>query len=465
MLQRVIIGSLVLAIVGAVFLGATPAIADTLILSTGRELHGQVLSESEDAVVFEHRHRGLSAKITVSRGSIREIVKESAPSGPTYCRIPLIGPIGYEPSAPAYVTSDAFADALDAARKDGVDYVVLVIDSPGGEIAEMERIVELIRDAQDLKFVAQVQGKALSAAAVVTMACPQIYMGQNGVVGAAVPYVVGPDGTPENIQEKFRSAIRASCRVAVDHGRHSPLLLEGMMNTSIELSLIDREGRSEVVEGRADDGGRVLKRDGEILALTSAEAIETGLAAGLVDLHSELGELMGLESWHETSQQAWHVIEKHVRADRSKLREQARIAAATAEADRAKREQVAAREAYVERTAPELASIEGRLAELAGIIRGAQVAEEELQRELQNQRRALDREYESRKREALARRDAQYWLDVAQTNYLQRRAEFDGAFELARINIRRSANEARTEYDRLVARQTSLVAATPGAPE
>ena len=59
---------------------------------------------------------------------------------------------------------------------------------------------------------------AAAAGTVTAMACPDIVMYPGSSIGAAVVYKVGPDGTPELIEEKFESIVRAAWREAAGIG-------------------------------------------------------------------------------------------------------------------------------------------------------------------------------------------------------------------------------------------------------
>ena len=185
-----------------VFLCSAPVLADTVVKTNGQRLDGRVIAESADVVTFEVSSGGITFTQRIPRAQIRNLQKEVR-EGPGYCAIPLIGEVGVE------ITAKALGRALDEARKYKPQYIILVIDSNGGLVGERDKIVGVLRDNQDLKIIAYIK-KAYSAAAVIALACPQMYIAPDGAIGAAVAYRQTPQGTPQVIEEKYRSAIRAA---------------------------------------------------------------------------------------------------------------------------------------------------------------------------------------------------------------------------------------------------------------
>jgi hypothetical protein len=157
--------------------------------------------------------------------------------------------------------------------------------------------------AKGYRFVAIVH-KALSAGAMITMACKEIYMTEGATMGAAVSYRVGRDGLPvqmaADMAEKLQSVWRAVCRKAAEHGGHPSILAEAMVDPAFSLTM-RREGDAVVVE--RDGAGDVLKANGRVLTLTAREAVNCGLAKGIVDDLAALGPCLGLTGWQllETS--------------------------------------------------------------------------------------------------------------------------------------------------------------------
>jgi len=211
--------------------------------------------------------------------------------------IPVSGAIGGEFSA---MLMKAY---LEMAAKLKPTVIVLDVDTPGGEIGEAEEIIDLLIAAKGYRLVALVH-RALSAGAMVTMACKEIYMTEGATIGAAVSYRVGRDGMPvrmpADVAEKMQSIWRAVCRKAAEHGGHPSILAEAMVDPAFSLTM-RRDGERVVVE--RDGAGDVLKAKGRVLTLTAREAVNCGLARGIVEDLAALGPRLGLTGWQvlETS--------------------------------------------------------------------------------------------------------------------------------------------------------------------
>ena len=303
--------------------------ADVLVLKDGRTLKGSLVSQDQINVVFAVQGDGFSIRQSFRADQVDRVelavsaatqgassmpaTASSAASG-TYYVIPIRGEIG----ANSEVRAEWIKEMLGDARSRKVDAIVLDIDSPGGEVAETTKIVELLSAVNWAPTIALVKNGG-SAAAVISVACKHIYMVEGGVIGSALMihskvdvrnggsaggiaglgqdvqqmgniYIV----TTEQVSEKYQSYWRAHCRALAEANGHPPLLIEGMIDAALELSVVNKDGMSAVVEGT---GGTVIKHSGQILALTSSEAVDYGLAEAVVADSDALGERFQRPGW------------------------------------------------------------------------------------------------------------------------------------------------------------------------
>ena len=210
---------------------------------------------------------------------------------PTYIVIPIEGTIGVD------VTAKVFKRAIWRAQKANPTVIVLRINSPGGWVAELSEMLKVLNSCEHPRVVAYVE-RAASAAAVLALSCKEIVISETGYVGGAVVYRITPDGTPDVIEEKMESVLRAQFRSAVQDAGHNELLLEGMMKADLRLSLRQTADGPRVVEG---DGERVLKAYGEILTLDAQQAVATGLAVGNAASLDDAHTVLGLPTWRQHS--------------------------------------------------------------------------------------------------------------------------------------------------------------------
>lgn len=325
---------------------AVPALcpADKVVRKDGTVTEGKIVAEGPRSVILSV---GSGGSLTIPRSQIDKVINdaETRAAGPasreadaaesgtdraeestgaTYYPIPIMGEIGRD------VKAQFLRRALEDAREENPDFVVLYIDSPGGSVAQTREIVGALAEARDLRRVAVVR-EALSSAAIVAMTCREIYMTPTAVIGGAVPYRIGPDGTPEEVEEKFQSVIRAQFRAAAQMGEHPTLLVESMMDQSKQVVLIEKDGEKRLAES---GDGEVLKEKGQILTLTPREATQCGLADGTVGGLEGLGKAMGLHGCHEASRKGWRMMVGQARIARRERQQKLRREALAAQREK-----------------------------------------------------------------------------------------------------------------------------------
>jgi len=450
--------TIAILLAGAVVAAARPAPADQITRTDGTVLTGRIVSSDEAAVQLEIDRYGAKMVISIPRRDIASIVrrKEPAasapapatkpaatrPSGPTYYPLPILGTLGVE------TTAEVFEKALNDARSRRPDVVVLYFDTPGGTGAEMKALVDVLVRNRDLRVVGLVR-RALSAGAVVALACKEIYMTPSGVIGDISPLTVGEDGRAAGADAKVRSALLAECRKAVQLGGHSELILRGMMEPELVLSVVRRGGRPTVVVG---GDGAPLKAAGKLLTLTAKEAVACGLARGAAESVESLHAALGLDGWKRSRGGGWYMMVQRGKEGRRR--------AAVAEWK-------ARREAYMERIAPDLKRIETELGEVRAEGRAAQAEKARLQEQEEEDRNVARSEYRAERAEAEAVQPHNPELAAvirarARENYHRRLADIRRRYE--RLNARADDAIARLarRQEQLLAERKKLV---DGAPE
>ncbi|MCL2640355.1 MAG: hypothetical protein FWD53_05880 [Phycisphaerales bacterium] len=290
----------------SLLLFSTTALADSITKTNGQTLHGKIVEETPDLITLQSNLGELITRTRIARKDIAKI-KRDAVADASYCRIPIEGTIGQD------VTAHALEKSLELARSLGSNYVVLCIDSGGGEAGEMVKILEVLKNCTDMKLIAHVK-RAGSAAALIAMTCPTIIVATDSSIGAAVPFKVGPDGTPENVEAKWLSFFESIARGAAQSGGHSPLLVRGMMDLELTLSLrTTPDGKPEVFEGSAPDA-TLIKKPGKILTLQGPESHACGLAAAIADDITRPPPILGIKSWSSVGDAPWSKMKNNPQA-------------------------------------------------------------------------------------------------------------------------------------------------------
>jgi len=433
----------------AVFLSSVVSVclADTVTKTDGTSFEGQIVDITPDGVVHIKVKYGV---VAIPKDQIKTVVRAAVPTppsgpenspglrdvaaGPRYYALPMIGEIGVE------VSSSTLEKAFKAAALERPDVIVLCIDSPGGRVSEIKPILDLIADVKKPRLVAYVS-KALSAAAIIAMACPEICMAPDGTIGAAVPYQLDSQGTAKDVNAKYKSVFLAMCRSAAERGKHSPLLARGMADPDIRLVVTSQDGKPKVsMEGSGD----VIKQKGEVLTLSANEAVGYGLAVGIASELEEVRRPLGMERWCRVEKGMWH----YVLAEGKRYR---------------KRED---RDLYFARIAPELEQMDGRLEVIAGELRTIDASLADHRRVYDAEAASVEEEYERTMK--VANLNA-----VADPNYakmLRRRAEdtrysklsnLTSRFQPQVLNLKRRRNELLEEQGRLMRARKKLLEDSP----
>ena len=153
--------------------------------------------------------------------------------------------------------------ALREAEEEGATALVLDIDTPGGRVDAAERIGDAIADA-DVPVYAYINRRALSAGALISLATDGILMRPGSVIGAATPV----DGSGQKASEKIVSAMRSEMRALAEAAGLDPTVAEAMVDERIAIP--------DVVE------------EGQLLTLTTEEAVALGYAREVEDLNAVL---------------------------------------------------------------------------------------------------------------------------------------------------------------------------------
>jgi membrane-bound serine protease (ClpP class) len=209
---------------------------------------------------------GVMSRFTALSGAILAAAVLFAPAGvaaqATVHRIPVTGVV--ELGLAPFIER-----SLEDAAAAGAAAVILDMDTPGGRVDAAERIADALGDA-GVPVYTLVNRRAFSAGALIALATDRIYMRPGSVIGAATPV----DGAGQKAPEKIVSAMRSEMRALAEEQGLDPRVAEAMVDESIEIP-----GVSEA---------------GQLLTLTTEEAVDIGYATEVEDLSALLG-LLGEE--------------------------------------------------------------------------------------------------------------------------------------------------------------------------
>jgi len=177
-----------------------------------------------------------------------------------------------DPGLTAFVER-AVEDANDA----GVDAIVFEIDTFGGRVDAATVIRDAILDAEPLT-IAFINRRAISAGALISLACDKIVMVKGGSIGASTPV----SGTGEKAGDKYVSVMRAEMRATAERTGRDVEIAEAMVDERIDIPGFSEEaGRpatlttDQALHYRvADETAETLAEALEIYDLQDAEIVE-----------------------------------------------------------------------------------------------------------------------------------------------------------------------------------------------
>jgi len=193
------------------------------------------------------------------------VAVDEVPSASAVLRIPIEGTIdlGLAPFVSRVVDEAAESGAV----------VLLDVNTFGGRVDAAVLIRDALIDAP-VKTIAFVNPRAISAGALISLACETIAMRPGGTIGAATPVTGGGTEEMTAADEKVVSYMRTEMRSTAERRGRNPDIAAAMVDRDVE------------VEG-------VIEK-GKVLTLTTEEALRTGIADREVANIEELLEELGL---------------------------------------------------------------------------------------------------------------------------------------------------------------------------
>lgn len=167
--------------------------------------------------------------------------------------------------------------AYKDAEKHQASYIILDVNTLGGTVDAALGIGELIKTSK-VPTAAFIRGKAFSAGSFIALNAKQIYMEPGSTIGAAA--VVDGGGKELESGAKVVAAWSSAMRSAAELNGRNPAIADGMVNKNRTLAVpqLNKE-----------------YRQGELISLTSEEALKVGYAEGIASSREEVLKALGLE--------------------------------------------------------------------------------------------------------------------------------------------------------------------------
>jgi membrane-bound serine protease (ClpP class) len=191
-------------------------------------------------------------------------------AAPIVYRIPIAGTIDLG-LAPFLARTIREAEAAGAAA------VVLDINTFGGRLDAAVAMRDTLLNSP-IPTIGFVNQRAISAGALITLACNTVVMVRGGTLGAATPVVGGGAGEPVQASEKTVSYTRSEFRATAEARNRPPEFAEAMVDADVVIAGVIEEGKlltltsTQALEHRiADFSADTLEAAIEAAGITGAE--------------------------------------------------------------------------------------------------------------------------------------------------------------------------------------------------
>ena len=181
------------------------------------------------------------------------------------------------------------SDGIQVAEEAGADAIVFDVDTPGGRVDSAVNIIRSIQDTQ-VPTIAFVNRQAISAGAMISIACNQIVMTSGGTIG---------DSAPVNIQgqevgEKAISYIQGTIRATAEREDRNPDIAEAMVDKELVLvkltdgQIVKLLPEEYAAREEAGEEMEILCAQGKLLTLSTKQALEYNFADTQAETLTEL---------------------------------------------------------------------------------------------------------------------------------------------------------------------------------
>lgn len=194
----------------------------------------------------------------------------------------------------------------------GVNVLIFEIDSYGGYLSSGHNLALAIAelDPEQIRTVAYVHTKAMSAATMIAMGCDEIYLRRTAQIGDAGPIEVRPGQAFEHVDAKILSAARETMKSIADLKRRPPALLEAMVDRNLLVYEVTDPATGDtwyMSQQEIDESdkpwqrGRLVaeSREDNFLTVSGERAHELGLAMPPVQDFEEMKMRVGIPAGHE----------------------------------------------------------------------------------------------------------------------------------------------------------------------
>jgi hypothetical protein len=192
--------------------------------------------------------------------------------------------------------------------------VVVIVDSPGGNIGLAQEICNAIQPLRrhGIKCVSYVNGEnkwAMSAAGMVCLACEAIVMSPRSKMGAAIPINADMTNVKSDLHDKVVASFAATLRTLAAGAKFPEELAEAMADKTLGAVALTVNGKTEVMSvkdarsakdrynaSKTPFTERLLCPVGKPAVITAEEGVALHALAGMAETPQELTALVSPQS-------------------------------------------------------------------------------------------------------------------------------------------------------------------------
>jgi membrane-bound serine protease (ClpP class) len=169
---------------------------------------------------------------------------------------------------------------VDEAVSRGASAIIFDMNTPGGRVDAAEDIIDIIANIK-VKTYTFVNPRAISAGAILALATDEIYMAPGSSIGDAMPLLMSPIGSPQeipsSIEEKMVSYVAGLIRSTAQRKNHDPKLAESMVRRGAEYKIEDDVicPTNQILTLTNVEASRLVGKEGEKRPLLSKGTVES----------------------------------------------------------------------------------------------------------------------------------------------------------------------------------------------
>lgn len=189
--------------------------------------------------------------------------------------------------------------------------IIFEMDSFGGRVDSALEIVDTLLKLPREQTVAFVSVKAISAGALIALACGELAMKPGTTIGDCAPISFSSEG-PKMMGEKFQSPLRAKFRALAKRNGYPEKLAEAMVTQSIVVYKINQNGQTTYLDSQEYEdltdaekqsitAKETVIKEGELLTMENEEAVDLGFSRMTVSTIDELLREKGIKNYSVVS--------------------------------------------------------------------------------------------------------------------------------------------------------------------